>query len=95
MSELEIIDMHTHVQRDDAHGAEIRDYFLTPHLVKAGAPNLGTLPEYEEMMGQVGISALNMLMFTWSGRYYRHGSPTCCPTGHRPGHVRTLRSVTA
>jgi predicted TIM-barrel fold metal-dependent hydrolase len=74
MSELEIIDMHTHVQRDDAHGAEIRDYFLTPHLVKPGAPNLGTLPEYEEMMAQVGISAMNMLMFTWSGRYYRHGS---------------------
>jgi predicted TIM-barrel fold metal-dependent hydrolase len=74
MSELEIIDMHTHVQRNDAHGAEIRDYFLTPHLVKPGAPNLGTLPEYQEMMAQVGISALNMLMFTWSGRYYRHGS---------------------
>jgi predicted TIM-barrel fold metal-dependent hydrolase len=74
MSDLEIIDMHTHVQRNDAHGQEIRDYFLTPHLVKAGAPNLGTLPEYQELMSQVGISALNMLMFTWSGRYYRHGS---------------------
>lgn len=74
MSDLEIIDMHTHVQRDDAHGAEIRDYFLTPHLVKPGAPNLGTVPEVVEMMRQVGISGVNMLMFTWSGRYYRHGS---------------------
>ncbi|WP_127783711.1 amidohydrolase family protein [Rhodococcus sp. X156] len=74
MSELPIIDMHTHVQRDDAHGHEMRDYFLTPHLVKPGAPNLGTLPELLEMMDQVGISAMNMLMFTWSGRYLRHGT---------------------
>jgi predicted TIM-barrel fold metal-dependent hydrolase len=76
MTELEIIDMHTHVQRDDAHGHEMRDYFLTPHLVKPGAPNLGTVPELLELMEQTGISALNMLMFTWSGRYLRHGSYT-------------------
>lgn len=73
MDELEIIDMHTHVQRNDLHGQEIRDYFLTPHLVKAGAPNLGTIPEFLDMMEQIGISAVNMLMFTWSGRYFRHG----------------------
>lgn len=73
-SELEIIDMHTHIQRDEDHGHEIRDYFLTPHLVKPGAPNLGTLDEYREAMSVCGISAVNMLMFTWSGRYYRHGS---------------------
>lgn len=76
MTELEIIDMHTHVQRDDAHGHEMRDYFLTPHLVKPGAPNLGTIPEFLEMMEQTGISGMNMLMFTWSGRYFRHGSYT-------------------
>jgi len=75
-ADLEIIDMHTHVQRDDAHGAEIRDYFLTPHLVKPGAPNLGTLPEVREMMAQTGISGVNMLQFTWSGRYHRHGAYT-------------------
>lgn len=74
MSELEIIDMHTHLQRDDVHGHEMRDYFLTPHLVKPGAPNLGTVPEFLEMMDQVGIAAMNILMFTWSGRYLRHGS---------------------
>lgn len=74
MSELEIIDMHTHVQRDDAHGHEIRDYFLTPHLVKSGAPNLGTVPELWEMLAQTGIGCANMLMFTWSGRYLRHGA---------------------
>lgn len=74
MSELEIIDMHTHVQRDEAHGHEMRDYFLTPHLVKDGAPNLGTVPELLEMLEQTGITAANMLMFTWSGRYLRHGS---------------------
>jgi len=74
VSDLEIIDMHTHVQRDDAHGTEMRDYFLTPHLVKPGAPNLGTVPEFLEMMEHCGIVGMNILMFTWSGRYHRHGS---------------------
>lgn len=74
MSELEIIDMHTHLQRDDAHGQEMRDYFLTPHLVKPGASNVGTVPEFLELMEHCGISAMNALMFTWSGRYFRHGS---------------------
>ena len=73
MSELEIIDMHCHLQRDAEHGLEMRDYFLTPHLVKPGAPNLGTLAEFRELMAATGISAINALMFTWSGRYFRHG----------------------
>jgi predicted TIM-barrel fold metal-dependent hydrolase len=68
--------MHTHVQRDDAHGAEMRDYFLTPHLVKPGAPNLGTVPEFLELMAACGIAGTNILMFTWNGRYLRHGSYT-------------------
>jgi predicted TIM-barrel fold metal-dependent hydrolase len=74
VTELEIIDMHTHVQRSEAHGHEMRDYFLTPHLVKPGAPNLGTVDEVRTMMARCGISAVNMLMFTWSGRYLRHGA---------------------
>lgn len=73
MSELEIIDMHTHVQRNEKHGREIRDYFLGKQLVKPNAPNTGTLDEVREMMATTGIRAANMLMFTWSGRYYRHG----------------------
>jgi predicted TIM-barrel fold metal-dependent hydrolase len=76
MTDLEIIDMHTHVQRDEAHGNEIRDYFLGPSLVKPGATNLGTVPEVLEMNEQVGIAGSNMLMFTWSGRYLRHGTYT-------------------
>jgi predicted TIM-barrel fold metal-dependent hydrolase len=76
MTDLEIIDMHTHVQRDEAHGNEIRDYFLGPNLVKPGATNLGTVPEVLEMNEQVGIAGSNMLMFTWSGRYFRHGTYT-------------------
>jgi predicted TIM-barrel fold metal-dependent hydrolase len=76
VSELEIIDMHTHLQRNAAHGQEMRDYFLGPHLVKAGAPNLGTLDEFQEMMAMTGISAFNALMLTWSGRYLRHGRHT-------------------
>lgn len=73
MSDLEIIDMHCHLQRDPVHGREMRDYFLTPHLIKPGAPNLGTLEEFKELMSTCGISAMNALMFTWSGRYFRHG----------------------
>ena len=76
MTELKIIDMHTHVQRNDQHGHEIRDYFLGPALVKPGAPNLGTVPEVRELMAHLGISAVNMLMFTWSGRYLRDGRHT-------------------
>ncbi|MCH6231637.1 amidohydrolase [Microbacterium sp. CFH 31415] len=76
MSDLRIIDMHAHVQRSDAHGHEIRDYFLGPALVKPGAPNLGTVDEVREMMAATGISEVNMLQFTWSGRYLRHGRYT-------------------
>src|SRR4051794_16847789 len=76
MTELEIVDMHMHVQRNDLHGREIRDCFLGPALVKPGAPNLGTLPEVRELMAHTGISAVNMLSFTWSGRYFRHGQYT-------------------
>lgn len=71
--ELEIIDMHCHLQRDTAHGREMRDYFLGPHLVKPGATNLGTLEESQELMAACGISGMNALMMTWSGRYHRHG----------------------
>lgn len=74
MSDLEIIDMHCHLYRSEDHGQEMRDYFLTPALVKPGAPNLGTVKEFEEMMDACGISAVNALMLTWTGRYHRHGS---------------------
>lgn len=73
MSELEIIDMHTHLQRNTAHGDEMREYFLGPALVKPGAPNRGTLDEFEDMMTHCGISGFVALMLIWSGRYYRHG----------------------
>ena len=76
MTDLEIIDMHCHLQRDAAHGQEMRDYFLGPHLVKPGATNLGTLEEFQELMAACGISAMNALMLTWSGRYHRHGQYT-------------------
>jgi len=76
VSELEIIDMHCHLYRSPEHGQEMRDYFLTPALVKPGASNLGTLEEFEELMDACGISSMNALMLTWSGRYYRHGAYT-------------------
>ena len=60
MSDLDIIDMHCHLQRDAQHGQELRDYFLTPHLVKPGAPNLGTLSEFQELMAVTGISGAIM-----------------------------------
>lgn len=73
MTDLEIIDMHCHLYRSPEHGQEMRDYFLGPALVKPGAPNLGTLDEFKDMMAVCGISAFNALMLTWSGRYHRHG----------------------
>ncbi|MET7896522.1 amidohydrolase family protein [Streptomyces mirabilis] len=76
MTDLEVIDMHCHLQRDPAHGQEMRDYFLGRHLVKPGATNLGTLSEFKELMAACGISAMNALMLTWSGRYHRDGQYT-------------------
>lgn len=73
MNDLEIIDMHCHLYRSPEHGQEMRDYFLGPALVKPGATNLGTLEEFQELLEACGISAMNALMLTWTGRYYRHG----------------------
>lgn len=76
MTDLEIIDMHCHLYRSREHGQEMRDYFLGPALVKPGAQNYGTLEEFKELMVACGISAMNALMLTWSGRYHRHGAYT-------------------
>ncbi len=79
MSDLEIIDAHTHVFRSDAHGREAYSYFLgrgpaTGH--PADPPTLGTVPEVLQLMAETGVVHTNFLMFTWAGRYYQHGQYT-------------------
>jgi predicted TIM-barrel fold metal-dependent hydrolase len=79
MSDLEIIDAHTHLFRSDAHGREAYGYFLGRGPVTghpADPPTLGTVPEALQLMAETGVVHTNFLMFTWSGRYYEHGQHT-------------------
>ncbi len=72
----DLVDAHVHLQRDEAHGQELWEYFLgrTPQVGYASTPpSLGTSEEYLAVMDEYGIRHANILMFTWSGRYLRDG----------------------
>lgn len=73
---VEVIDMHTHICRSEAHGHEMYSYFMMGFPVMSGPPTppcLSTLEEAERLRTQTGVRHLNLLMFTWSGLYYRTG----------------------
>ena len=74
-----VIDAHAHVMRSEAHGRELWSYFLgrgpgTGH--PAEPPALHTVEEAERLMDATGVSGMNILMFTWSGKYWRDGQHT-------------------
>ncbi len=76
MAEIEIIDAHAHITRSEDHGRETWSYFMrrgpvTGHTVEP--PCYGTVPEIQKLMQATGVAHSNLLMFTWSGRYYRDG----------------------
>ena len=73
---VEVIDAHIHVQRSAAHALELYNYFLMrgpvmsgPHMPVA----LGTVEQALAMCERTGVRHLNIMMFTWSGTYYRDG----------------------
>ncbi|NUU25211.1 MAG: amidohydrolase family protein, partial [Streptomycetaceae bacterium] len=73
---LEVIDAHTHVMRSQDHGREAFAYFLSrnPRSGHPGDPvAYGTVDELRGIMRESGVSRANILMFTWSGRYWRDG----------------------
>jgi predicted TIM-barrel fold metal-dependent hydrolase len=76
---VEVIDAHVHVQRSEAHAQELYNYFLMRGPFMTGPivpPALGTLEQALAMRERTGVCHLNMLMFTWSGMYYRDGQFT-------------------
>ena len=71
---VEVIDMHTHICRSPEHGQEMYAFFMMGFPTMSGpslAPCSSTLQEAEQWRTQSGVRHLNMLMFTWSGRYYQ------------------------
>ena len=76
--DVEIIDAHTHIQRSEEHARELWRYFLNrrgPGVLDE-PPAYGTLDELADLTAETGVAHTNMLMFTWSGRYWRDGQYT-------------------
>jgi predicted TIM-barrel fold metal-dependent hydrolase len=83
---VEIIDVHAHVMRSEDHGREMWSYFLSRRPATghpAEPPAYHTVEESERLMDSTGIVETNILMFTWSGRYWRDGLYTLPDTGPR------------
>ncbi|MGP3916320.1 amidohydrolase family protein [Nonomuraea sp. 10N515B] len=83
---MEIIDAHTHVFRSQDHGREAFGYFLSRNP-RSGHPAepvaYGTVGELRQMMASNAVSGANILMFTWSGQYWRDGQYTLPDEGTR------------
>src|SRR4051812_36898582 len=72
--------------RSEDHGRELWNYFLnrgpgTGH--PPDPPAFHTVEEAERLMDATGVVHMNILMFTWSGRYWRDGLYTLPDDGRR------------
>jgi predicted TIM-barrel fold metal-dependent hydrolase len=76
MSELEIIDCHNHILSTFDHSCDLYSNLLR-FSAAMGLPDKpgfsGTPDEAERVMAATGIAHMNILMFTWSGVYWRQG----------------------
>jgi predicted TIM-barrel fold metal-dependent hydrolase len=74
--DLEIIDCHSHVLRSEDHSCDLYSNLLR-FSAAMGLPDrpsfFGTPDEAERVMRITGIAHMNVLMFTWSGTYWRQG----------------------
>ncbi|MGW2150674.1 amidohydrolase family protein [Nonomuraea bangladeshensis] len=74
--ELEIIDCHNHVLRTADHSCDLYSNLLR-FSAAMGLPDKpgfhGTPDEAGRVMDATGITHMNILMFTWSGVYWRQG----------------------
>ncbi len=89
---LAVVDMHAHVMRSAAHGQEMWWYFLRRPAAEA-PPALHTVEEAEAYMNDAGVSRMNILMFTWAGRYWRDGQYTLPDSG--PARAAALEQLRA
>jgi predicted TIM-barrel fold metal-dependent hydrolase len=76
---LVVVDTHAHVLRSPDHGRELWSYFLgrgpaSGHPLEP--PAFHTVEEAERVMDATGVAGMNILMFTWSGKYWRDGQYT-------------------
>src|ERR1019366_3699867 len=76
-----VVDAHTHVMRSADHGRELWSYFLRRPASEGAPPALHTVEEAEALMDDTGVAHMNILMFTWSGRYWRDGQYTLPDAG--------------
>lgn len=76
MSDLEILDCHCHILRTAEHNCDLYSNLLR-FSAAMGLPDkpsfFGTPDEAEKVMDATGITHMNILMFTWSGVYWRQG----------------------
>ncbi|MHA3021735.1 amidohydrolase family protein [Mycobacterium sp. BMJ-28] len=76
MSDLEIIDCHCHILRTADHSCDLYSNLLR-FSAAMGLPDkpefFGTPDEAQQVMDATGIAHMNILMFTWSGIYWRQG----------------------
>jgi predicted TIM-barrel fold metal-dependent hydrolase len=76
MTDLEIIDCHNHILRTADHSCDLYSNLLR-FSAAMGLPDkpsfFGTPDQAEKVMDATGISHMNILMFTWSGAYWRQG----------------------
>jgi predicted TIM-barrel fold metal-dependent hydrolase len=88
-----IVDAHAHVLRSEEHGRELWSYFLgrgPAHGHPLDPPAFHTVDEAERLMDQTGVGSMNILMFTWAGRYWRDGQYTL-PDG--PGRAAAAEEL--
>jgi predicted TIM-barrel fold metal-dependent hydrolase len=88
-----VFDAHCHVLRSEDHGRELWSYFLgkgPAHGHAAEPPALHTVEEAERLMDETGVVGMNILMFTWAGRYWRDGQYTL-PDG--PGRAAAAEEL--
>ncbi|MEV3964211.1 amidohydrolase family protein [Nocardia sp. NPDC050193] len=76
MTDLEIIDCHSHVLRSADHSCDLYSNLLR-FSTAMGLPDtpefFGTTDEAQKVMDAAGVAHMNILMFTWSGAYWRQG----------------------
>lgn len=76
MSDLDIVDCHSHILRTEDHSCDLYSNLLR-FSAAMGLPDkpafAGTPAEAEQVMDATGIAHMNILMFTWSGVYWRQG----------------------
>ena len=76
---VEVIDAHVHVLTSAAQARELYDYFLMRGPFMSGPMNpvaLGTLEQALDVQERTGVRHMHIMMWTWSGAYYRDGQYT-------------------